>query len=100
MTLFSPSKWFRAQIAPYLKAIKQAVAGAAVGWPLLDSDPESPAAGTPWLLLADTVAPLPIALRMGFNHVIVLPTPAVESAVLSVMTPNGQIARFAAASLE
>ncbi len=100
MALFSPAAWFRAQLAPYLSTIKKAVAGAAVGWPLLDSDPASPAAGTPWLLLTDTVAPLPVALRMGFNHVTVLRTPAVESAVLSVMTPNGQIARFAAASLE
>jgi hypothetical protein len=100
MAIFSAKAWFRAQLAPYLATIKKAVAGAAVGWPLLSKDPENPEPGQPWLLLANTVSPTPIALRMGFNHLVLIDTPAVESVVLCVTTPSGQIVRFAAASLE
>lgn len=101
MTLFSPAAWFRAQIAPYLKAIKKAVDGAAVGWPLLTSDPVDPAVGSPWLLQTELLGALPIGVRTaGFNHITLVEQPAVDTAVLSVKTSTGQIARFAASAME
>lgn len=100
MALFSPKAWLRAQLAPYLSAIKKAVAAAAVGWPLVDSDPASPAVGAPWLLQTDLLGAVPIGVRSGFNRLTVVDQQSIRSAVLSVKTADGRIARFAATSLE
>ena len=84
-----------------IKQLKAQAAAAAGAWPLLTADPVNPSAGYPWLLQTELLGAVPIGVRAGgFNHMTIVDQPRIESAILSVKTSNGQIARFAATALE